>query len=70
MRVPCRGVLARENISVPNPNLVRRYFQGYTDLVWDAAICDVPNLKPAIEHLLATLDQTAAAPKVEIGGAN
>ena len=36
--------------------LVHGYFEVDTDLVWDAATRDVPALKPAIEHLLATLN--------------
>lgn len=36
--------------------LVHGYFEVDTDLVWDAATRDVPALKPAVEHLLATLD--------------
>ena len=36
--------------------LVHGYFEIDTDLVWDAATRDVPALKPAVEHLLASLD--------------
>jgi uncharacterized protein with HEPN domain len=36
--------------------LVHGYFEIDTDLVWDTVTGDVPALKPAIEHLLATLN--------------
>jgi len=37
--------------------LVHGYFEVDTDLVWDAAARDVPALKPAMERLLAVLEE-------------
>jgi uncharacterized protein with HEPN domain len=37
--------------------LVHGYFDIDTDIVWEAATRDVPNLKPAVEQLLKTLNE-------------
>jgi uncharacterized protein with HEPN domain len=37
--------------------LVHGYFDIDTDIVWEAATRDVPNLKPAVERLLNTLNE-------------
>jgi uncharacterized protein with HEPN domain len=36
---------------------VHGYFDIDTDIVWEAATRDVPNLKPAVERLLKTLNE-------------
>ena len=37
--------------------LVHGYFDIDTDIVWDAATRDVPDIKPAVERLLKTLEE-------------
>ncbi|HKF48880.1 MAG TPA: DUF86 domain-containing protein [Terracidiphilus sp.] len=51
--IPWRQIAGMRNV------LVHGYFEIDTDLVWDAATRDVPNLKPAIERLLASLKPTS-----------
>lgn len=51
--IPWRQIGGMRNV------LVHGYFEVDTDLVWDAAMREVPRLKPAIERLLTTLDQAS-----------
>jgi len=48
--VPWHKILGMRNV------LVHGDFEIDTDIVWDAATRDVPALKPAVEHLLRTLE--------------
>ena len=47
--VPWQKIIGMRNV------LVHGYFEIDTDIVWDAATCDILALKPGIERLLAIL---------------
>ncbi|MGB3683323.1 MAG: DUF86 domain-containing protein [Rubrobacteraceae bacterium] len=49
--VPWSNIVGMRNI------LVHGYFDIDTDIVWNAAMRDVPSIKPAVERLLETLDE-------------
>jgi len=49
--IPWSNIIGMRNI------LVHGYFDIDTDIVWEAATRDVPNLKPAVERLLKTLNE-------------
>lgn len=49
--IPWPEIIGMRNI------LVHGYFDIDTDIVWDAAMRDVPAIKPAVERLLETLEQ-------------
>ncbi len=49
--IPWSNIIRMRNI------LVHGYFDIDTDIVWEAATRDVPNLKPAVERLLKTLNE-------------
>ena len=49
--VPWSKIVGMRNI------LVHGNFDIDTDIVWDAAIRDVPAIKPAVEQLLKTLEE-------------
>jgi uncharacterized protein with HEPN domain len=49
--VPWIKVVGTRNV------LVHGYFEIDTEIVWDAAIRDLPALKPAVERLLKTLEE-------------
>jgi uncharacterized protein with HEPN domain len=48
--IPWPKIIGMRNI------LVHGYFDIDTDIVWHAVSRDVPALKPAIEHLLVSLE--------------
>lgn len=48
--IPWSKIIGMRNV------LVHGYFEIDTDIVWDAASRHVPALKPALEHLLRTLE--------------
>jgi uncharacterized protein with HEPN domain len=49
--VPWSEIIGMRNI------LVHGYFDIDTDIVWEAATRDVPAIKPAVEHLLESLEE-------------
>jgi uncharacterized protein with HEPN domain len=49
--IPWSNIIGMRNI------LVHGYFDIDTDIVWEAATRDVPNLKPAVERLLKALNE-------------
>lgn len=49
--IPWSNIIGMRNI------LVHGYFDIDTDIVWNAAMCDVPQIKPAVERLLKTLEE-------------
>jgi len=49
--IPWSKIVGMRNI------LVHGYFDIDTDIVWDAAMRDVPAIKPALERLLKTLEE-------------
>jgi uncharacterized protein with HEPN domain len=49
--IPWSNIIRMRNI------LVHGYVDIDTDIVWEAATRDVPNLKPAVERLLKTLNE-------------
>lgn len=49
--IPWAKIVGMRNV------LVHGYFDIDTDIVWDAAACDVPALKPTLERLLKTLEE-------------
>ncbi len=50
--VPWPKIIGMRNV------LVHGYFDIDTDVVWDAVSRDIPALKPEIEHVLASLENT------------
>jgi len=53
-QIPWTKIIGMRNI------LVHGYFEIDTDIVWDAAKRDAPALKPALEQLLRTLEESEA----------
>ncbi|MGI8911086.1 MAG: HepT-like ribonuclease domain-containing protein [Rubrobacteraceae bacterium] len=49
--IPWSNIIGMRNI------LVHGYFDIDTGIVWDAAMRDVPAIKPAVERLLKTLEE-------------
>jgi uncharacterized protein with HEPN domain len=49
--IPWSNIIGMRNI------LAHGYFDIDTDIVWEAATRGVPNLKPAVERLLRTLNE-------------
>ena len=49
--VPWSNIIGMRNI------LVHGYFDIDTEIVWAAATRDVPDIKPAVERLLQTLEE-------------
>ncbi len=49
--IPWSSIIGMRNI------LVHGYFDIDTDIVWDAATRDVPDIKPGVERLLKTLEE-------------
>jgi len=50
--IPWTKIIGMRNV------LVHGYFEIDTDIVWEAASRDVPSLKPAVERLLGTLEES------------
>jgi len=48
--IPWPKIIGMRNV------LVHGYFDIDQDIVWEAAICDVPALKPAVQQLLGELE--------------
>lgn len=49
--IPWTKIIGMRNV------LVHDYFDIDTDIVWDAATRDVPQLRPELERLLDALDE-------------
>lgn len=53
--IPWAKIIGMRNV------LVHGYFDIDTEIVWDAAHRDIPDLKPAVQRLLETLEQLRSA---------